>query len=183
MALAGLGLGEASVSFMDRQSARTWPVAALTMLAGLVGMVGLEAPAGAVSVTPAGSTADLAVGLTAQAVSGRPLYTVTVTNNGPDILQSAVIRTGRFTAEGGAGWTLGSCHYDGIQYVDCTFGALQPGASAQATFNGPGPISSPPSGPFTVTATRRTSTPADPHAGNDSASATCTVFLGHVFSC
>jgi hypothetical protein len=180
MSLAGLGLGEASVSSMNRQSARTWLVAALIVLTGLVV---LEAPAGAASATPAGSTADLAVELTAQAVSGRPLYTVTVTNNGPDMLQSAVIRTGRFNAESGAGWTQGSCRYDGIQYVDCTFGALQPGASAQATFTGPGPISSPLSGPFTVTATRRTSAPADPRVGNDSASATCFVFLGHVFSC
>jgi uncharacterized protein DUF11 len=128
------------------------------------------------------SQADAGVTLSAAPKSGllvpRIDVTVRVTNNGPGKLRSAEVRgalsTG-LTANSGPGCTGGS------QPV-CTFGEIASGSSATGTF-------SVPLGllyiglPFRISATKTTSTPTDPVAGNNSAATTCTVVTPLLVSC
>jgi hypothetical protein len=118
-------------------------------------------------------SADLSVDL--QARSGYILpsayYTVTVTNHGPDAIESATVVVTlpeRVLAD-----TRFTCVVDATtQSMTCPFGPLAAGSSATATtlvyyVMGGDPRN------VTATANRTASTPSDPDPGNDTATTTC----------
>ncbi len=131
----------------------------------------------ATPVTPATAqaapTADIAVGLVPFGGLLLPSarYTVSVTNNGPDPVASAVVTVQLDSRAFALG--MGSpCPYNAAQdTVVCTFGPVAVGATATTMFwayynlqNG---------GRVVATASRTASTPEDPFPGNDSESADC----------
>lgn len=115
-------------------------------------------------------TADVAIGVTATDGFGfvRPIvFTITVTNNGPDAVQQVVARAALFIPDDMAPSSNQFCRYNAwAEY--CTTGTLQPGASVQLTFDAAKTLGA--RGPRTVTVTRYSSTPRDPNPANDSAS-------------
>jgi uncharacterized repeat protein (TIGR01451 family) len=136
-------------------------------------------PAGIAFAPP---SADLGVSLTATAVpgllGGRIDYTLTLTDNGPSALESATV-TAALPSPMTA--TSGSCTATRA-HVTCTAGPLAPGASTTRAFSVPvGPLTL--GLPYTVTAKRLSSTPADPVPADDTASSTCTVLTSLIISC
>lgn len=126
--------------------------------------------------------ADVAVGITATPKFGLLVpkleVTVRVTNNGPGTLRSAEIR-GSMTQ--GLNASAGSkCSGDANPV--CTFGELAAGASTTGKFTIPlGLLHI--GLPFQISAAKTASSPTDPHAGNNSASTTCTVITPLLVSC
>jgi uncharacterized repeat protein (TIGR01451 family) len=134
----------------------------------------------AVTIAPP-DEADVKVALTATpriGLVGRVEYAIKVSNTGP------ATATGiRVTANPGANRTVVSmtgCTRSGAA-LTCAIGTLAPGASATAKFTSEGGFFA--WGPFTATAQRAASAPADPDASNDKASKKCTAFTGLYVQC
>ncbi|MET0134059.1 MAG: hypothetical protein ABW215_10755 [Kibdelosporangium sp.] len=126
--------------------------------------------------------ADAAVGLTATPNFGllvpRLEVTVRVTNNGPARLRSTEVR-GALTQ--GLSSNAGSECTGGAQPV-CAFGELASGASATGSFSVPlGLLHIGLSD--RISASKASSSPADPVPGNDSAGTTCTVTTPLLVGC
>ncbi|WP_020642915.1 DUF11 domain-containing protein [Amycolatopsis balhimycina] len=134
----------------------------------------------AVTIAPP-DEADVKVALTATpriGLVGRVEYAIKVSNTGP-----ATATGVRVTASPGANRTVVSmtgCTRSGAA-LSCTIGTLAPGASATAKFTSEGGFFA--WGPFTATAQRAASTPADPDTTNDKASKKCTAFTGLYVQC
>jgi hypothetical protein len=134
----------------------------------------------AVTITPA-QKADVKVALAATpriGVLARVDYVVTVSNTGPASATGV-----RVTVNPGSNRTVTSttgCVKSGAT-LSCTIGTLSAGASATAKFTSEGGILA--WGAFTATAQRAASTPADPNAGNDTASKKCTAYTGLYVQC
>ncbi|MFF8959658.1 beta-propeller fold lactonase family protein [Streptomyces sp. NPDC014894] len=140
-----------------------------------------RSPSDVVLVTPpTPASADLALALTAQPVpglSGRVDYTLTATNNGPDPVASATL-TAQLPV---TGTTSPDCAVTG-QTAECSLTAVAPGDSVTRSFRVPVALLSLGT-PYTLTATRTAGTPADPTAGNDTASRTCTATTPLLINC
>lgn len=134
----------------------------------------------AITITAA-PKADVKVALTATPRVGlvaRVDYVITVSNSGP-----ATATGVRVTANAGSGRSVTSatgCTRSGAN-VNCTIGTLAPGASTTAKFTSEGGVFA--WGPFTATAQRAASAPADPAAANDTASKKCTAYTGLYVTC
>ncbi|MEU2877118.1 hypothetical protein [Streptomyces sp. NPDC007070] len=136
-------------------------------------------PAGIAFAPP---TADLAVTLTATGVpgllGGRIDYTLTLTDNGPSALTSATVTA---TLPSPMTATGNSCAATS-GHVTCAVGALAAGASTTRTFSVP--VGTLTLGlPYTVTAKRGTSVPADTEPADDTASRTCAVVTSLIIKC
>ncbi|HKN56006.1 MAG TPA: hypothetical protein VJX66_26155 [Amycolatopsis sp.] len=125
--------------------------------------------------------ADVKVALAAtprQSWTARVDYTVTVTDAGPatasDIQVAANIPAGRRFI-GGTGCTAAAGK------ISCTVAKLDAGASTTLKFTTDGTMFS--FGDFTTTVQRKSSSPEDPVAANDSASKKCTAFTGLLVTC
>ncbi|MCP3062236.1 DUF11 domain-containing protein [Myxococcus sp. K38C18041901] len=126
--------------------------------------------------------ADLAVGLTAQAplLGANVLYNLTVTNNGPDGASSATVTT--TLPASATSITSTDCTLDATTgEVSCPVGALANGASTSKTFRANYGLLA--LGQLTATATRVASSPGDPNAQNDSATASCTALTSLLITC
>ncbi|WP_407667390.1 DUF11 domain-containing protein [Myxococcus dinghuensis] len=126
--------------------------------------------------------ADLAVGLTAQAplLGANVLYTLTVTNNGPHAASSATVTT--TLPASATSITSTDCTFDATAgEVTCPVGALANGSSSIKTFRANYGLLA--LGQLNATATRVASSPADPNAQNDSATASCTALTSLLITC
>lgn len=133
----------------------------------------------AASLFAAAPTADLAVDIEGRGTYLVPgaRYDVTITNHGPDALQSAtvVVKLQYPTTSG----STEPCVLDSAaRTITCTFGPLPAGGTATLSktvyYVGiPAPV--PPTRPVPVdaTATRTVSSPADPNAANDTDTEHC----------
>ncbi len=130
--------------------------------------------AGLLSVMPPSGSADLSVELDAHntlvLVGAR--YDVTITNNGPDALESATVVV-RFEDTPFPSGAPTSCTTDRpARTLTCVFGSLAVGGSATVSatvfysYGGP-------RRPIHATATRTASAPADLNQANDADTATC----------
>jgi uncharacterized repeat protein (TIGR01451 family) len=134
----------------------------------------------AVTIAPP-DEADVKVALTATpriGLVGRVEYVIKVSNTGP-----ATATGVRVTATPGANRTVVSmtgCTHSGAA-LTCTIGTLAAGASATAKFTSEGGFFA--WGPFTATAQRAASAPADPDTTNDKASKKCTAYTGLYVQC
>ena len=134
----------------------------------------------AVTIAPP-DEADVKVALTATpriGLVGRVEYVIKVSNTGP-----ATATGVRVTANPGSNRTVVSmtgCTRSGAA-LTCAIGTLTPGASATAKFTSEGGFFA--WGPFTATAQRTASAPADPDATNDKASKKCTAYTGLYVQC
>lgn len=121
-----------------------------------------------------GRPADIAVGLTAapQLDEQAPTikYTVTATNPGPAFATN--VQVGIRTPAGFTGAVSDTCEVAKGTVV-CTFDTIAAGSSATAEFRMS--LRLLPVDTVHATATRTASTPTDPAAGNDTATATCLV--------
>jgi hypothetical protein len=120
------------------------------------------------------TSADLAVGLgaTGSLLISTVTYSVSVTNNGPDALTSASV-TVRVDSRVGFMTGTSPCALDKVAAtLTCSFGGLPSGATATDKATVYFYLQT---RPFTVkaTATRTSSTPADPNSANDSAAHDC----------
>jgi hypothetical protein len=134
--------------------------AALVLVTGLLG-------------APQQQAADLSVDLDARHTYLLPgaTYSVSVTNHGPDALDSATVVVA--LEHPLMGTTAGTCAVDtAARTITCDYGPLPAGATATATgtvtYNILGPAR-----PVSATATRTASTPHDPNPGNDTDTRTC----------
>ena len=106
-------------------------------------------------------------------------FTVKVTNNGPN---PEVGATYTATTTPGLDIRSTSTCQGRNNTATCTFGAIQPGGSATATFTVP--IGLLDIGiPFTFNVTRATSTPTDPNPANDTSSTSCLAVSVLLASC
>lgn len=127
------------------------------------------------------AAADVKVALTATprfGFVGRVDYVIKVSNTGP-----ATAAGIRVTATPGTDRTITAttgCTRAGAG-LTCPIGTLAPGASATAKFTSEGGFLA--WGPFTATAQRVASAPADPDAANDKASKKCTAYTGLFVEC
>ena len=134
----------------------------------------------AVTIAPP-NQADVKVALTATpriGLVGRVEYAIKVSNTGP-----ATATGVRVTANPGSYRTVVSmtgCTRAGAA-LTCEIGTLAPGASATAKFTSEGGFFA--WGPFTATAQRTASAPADPDATNDKASKKCSAYTGLYVQC
>lgn len=130
---------------------------------------------------PQPDEADVKVALTATpriGLVGRVEYAIKVSNTGP-----ATATGVRVTANPGSNRTVVSmtgCTRSGAT-LTCAIDNLAPGASATAKFTSEGGFFA--WGPFTATAQRAASAPADPDATNDKASKKCTAYTGLFVQC
>lgn len=130
--------------------------------------------AGLLGVVPQSGSADLAVDLNAQntILLAGARYDVTITNNGPDRLESAtvVVQLDNAPLPSGA---QNTCTVDrDARTLTCDFGALAVGASATRSATVYYSLGGRPRLIY-ATATRTASTPADPNQANDSDTKTC----------
>lgn len=143
------------------------------VLVALVALGSLTvSPVSPVAAAPA--DADLVVELDAMGhvVVPAALYTISLTNNGPQPVASATVIVQLDSRAGGV-FNPPPCPYDAVaDTLTCSFGAIAVGATAVKntsfvvyTVVAPTQV--------TATATLATSTPADPDPANDSASSTC----------
>lgn len=136
---------------------------------------------GPVLTVPQPDEADVKVALTATpriGLVGRVEYAIKVSNTGP-----ATATGVRVTANPGSNRTVVSmtgCTRSGAT-LTCAIDNLAPGASATAKFTSEGGFFA--WGPFTATAQRAASAPADPDATNDKASKKCTAYTGLFVQC
>lgn len=126
--------------------------------------------------------ADLSVALTATphpALLGATItLTVSVTNHGPGALTSGTVTATLPAPMTAASSTCATAPGT----VTCTLPALASGAASIQSFTVP--IALLTLGiPYTVTATRTASTPADPNPANDTASRTCTIITSLIINC
>ncbi|HEY0447942.1 hypothetical protein [Actinophytocola sp.] len=134
------------------------------------------------TITGTPQAADLGVGITAPRglLTGRVEYSVTVTNRGPG--DATAVRLVATYAAGlqWAGST--SCtRTPNTRTVTCDIAQLNNGQTKTVKFaTNAGLLAL---GPFTTTAQRQQSTPADPDAANDRASKTCSALTGLLVSC
>ncbi|WP_405434815.1 hypothetical protein [Streptomyces anulatus] len=150
------------------------------------GSVGLEASV----FTPASlpfqvtSDADIAVGLTATSppLSSTITYQQTATNNGPATATSGTVTTALPARTASVTGLPANCSYSAAgKSVACTFSDLADGATVTNTFTARLNLIS--LGSLPASATRTSSSPADPNPANDSAAANCTVLTGLIISC
>lgn len=123
---------------------------------------------------------DLGLTLTATprpGLTGRIDYTLTATNNGPGRLTEAAITADLPVP----GVTSSDCAINATT-ADCTVTDLAPGTSATRHFSTPVALLSLGT-PYTLTATRTTSSPADTNAANDTAARTCTALTPLLINC
>jgi hypothetical protein len=132
---------------------------------------------GSLTVSPAAATpasADLLVEVDAMGhvVVPAALYTISLTNNGPQPVTSATVVVQLDTRAGGV-FNPPPCPYDAVaDTLTCSFGPIAVGATATKHTSFVVYALTPPT-QVTATATLVSSTPADPAPANDSASATC----------
>ena len=128
------------------------------------------------------AAADLGVSLAADAqpglLGGRITYTLTITDHGPSDLGAATV-TAVLPAPMRA--TSGDCQTAGST-VTCSVAGLAGGASTTRRFTVPVGLLGV-GLPYTVTASRTTSSPVDLVPGNDRAASTCTVVTSLIISC
>ncbi|MFD7731671.1 beta-propeller fold lactonase family protein [Kitasatospora phosalacinea] len=135
---------------------------------------GFHRPTGVAVPAAAPASADVAVKLTAGALSSKLLtltYTLTVTNNGPGKLTSATVDA---LLPESASTGEDDCTIDAGK-ATCTIGALDVGASTTRTFAAP--LTAALGKSYKASATRTASSPADPEPGNDTSEVTCNVGL------
>ncbi|MEU4744591.1 hypothetical protein AB0G02_29600 [Actinosynnema sp. NPDC023658] len=139
---------------------RTFLVAAVT--------AALLTPGAQADAVP--SSADLSVDLTAVTAMLLPVvdYRVSVTNHGPQPLTSATVVV---TLDPRSATTTAPCVFDNAT-LTCSFGPLAPGATATLTNRVHFDVLYT-EATLDATATRTTSTPTDPNAGNDTDTARC----------
>lgn len=128
------------------------------------------------------TNADIAVSMTASVrtlLISRITYTVTIKNNGPaaasDVRVVGAIPN-RLRYAGGTCTRVGS-----TQTVNCDVASLASGASTTRTFAADAGLLT--VGKLVATAQRTTSSPADPVAGNDKATRTCTALTSLLVRC
>jgi hypothetical protein len=116
------------------------------------------------------SSADLSVGLTAVTAMLLPVvdYRISVTNNGPQPLTSATVVV---TLDPRSSTTNTPCVFANAT-LTCSFGPLAPGTTATLTNRVYFDVMYT-EATLDATATRTASTPTDPNAGNDTATARC----------
>lgn len=135
-----------------------------------------------VTVVGAPQVADVAVALDASAsglLVSRITYRVSVVNRGPAATTALRVR-GVYAY--GLAWAGGSgCVRDGSRGAVCDFPPLPSGGRASATFSVNAGLLA--LGSFSATATRDSSSPADPNSGNDSARRSCTALTGLLVRC
>ncbi|MEU1193959.1 hypothetical protein [Streptomyces sp. NPDC005859] len=128
-------------------------------------------------------SADLGVSLTARPHLGILVpylsYTATTSNTGPDAVTSATLTAALPAGKTATNLSPGCTSSPGS--VTCTYGAIANGGNAVSRFRLPMSVLA--LGQVNVTATRTASTPSDPNAANDSASATCTVISIILVTC
>ncbi|MEV6981265.1 hypothetical protein AB0M95_08395 [Sphaerisporangium sp. NPDC051017] len=128
------------------------------------------------------SEADAAVALTATPklalLVPKIEFRLRVTGNGPGAVRGATVTT---PLPPGFGASSGDCA-TGSGAVTCTTGEVAPGASVTRTFSVPVGLLTI-GVPYTFTATRTASAPADPVSANDSATVRCTVVSIVLVSC
>lgn len=143
--------------------------------AGTVFHSGVRSGDGLVSITYAPAAADIDVHITAQPRLGILVpylrYTLTANNTGPDTATSATITASLPRGTSATGLSAGCT--TGAGTVTCTYEAIAKGAGTAKSFDIPLHLLS--LGRVSVTGTRTASTPTDPNAANDSATANCTV--------
>ncbi|WP_268248413.1 glycine-rich protein [Streptomyces melanogenes] len=143
--------------------------------AGTVFHTGVRSGDGSVSITYTPAAADIDVHVTARPQLGILVpylrYTLTANNTGPDTAVSATITASLPRGLSATGLPAGCTTSAGT--VTCTFEAIASGAGAAKSFDIPLHLLS--LGRVSVSATRTASTPTDPNAANDSATADCTV--------
>jgi hypothetical protein len=106
-------------------------------------------------------------------------FTVRVTNNGPGTVTAANVAATIHPGLRAAGSSTCTATSTGAR---CGFGTIAAGHSAVATFSVPGGLLD--IGlPFQFSATRTSSTPADPNSANDSSTQTCSVVSVLLASC
>lgn len=125
---------------------------------------------------------DLGVGLRVTPVgliAPRLDYTATVTNLGTGAVSGVRVAV---TLAPGLGWAGGDCTRVGTTRVaHCEVATLGAGRTAEFRFAATTGLLT--LGPFTTTAERIASTPADPAPGNDRAARTCTALTGLLVGC
>ncbi|WP_180357032.1 DUF11 domain-containing protein [Streptomyces sp. TLI_146] len=142
---------------------------------GTVFHTGVRSGDGSVTLTYTPAAADIDVHLTARPQLGILVpylrYTLTADNTGPDAAVSATITASLPRGTTATGLSAGCTTNPGT--VTCTYEAIASGAGTAKSFDVPLHLLS--LGRVSVTATRTASTPTDPNAANDSATANCTV--------
>ncbi|MEV6553605.1 glycine-rich protein [Streptomyces sp. NPDC051597] len=151
--------------------------------AGTVFQTGVHAGDGSVSITYTPSSADVGVRVTAKPQLGILVpylrYTLTANNTGPNAVTSATITASLPRGTTATGLSAGCTTH--AETVTCTWGAIASGAGATKSFDIPLHLLS--LGRVSVTGTRTASTPTDPNAVNDSATANCNVISILLASC
>lgn len=129
--------------------------------------------------------ADLGVTLSATAgpiLTSQITYDVAVANQGPGDADSSTIEVELPSRVYGVSGLPGECSYSSAtDVVTCDTGAIGNGAVENLSFRANLGLLS--IGSLPATATRTASSPADPNAGNDSSSVTCTVLTSLLVSC
>lgn len=181
-AVGDLGPGESrTVTFTFRVKDDA-PIGAFTLQHQFVGdNYAFETFDGPALTVLAPDQADVQVKLTATprtSLVARVDYVIKVTNNGPKPATGVTV-----TATAGANRRVVSatgCTRAGAT-LSCVIGTLASGATATAKFTSEGGFWA--WGPFTATAERTASAPADPVAANDSASGRCSAYTGLIVTC
>lgn len=154
-------------------------LSAATLVASLLGAMATPL-SGATAPAPPPASADISVDLTS---TGRTIllpganFDLSITNNGPDPLTSATVVV-QFGVQAGT-TPPAPCTFDAVSKLTCAFGALPVGSTAKVSTTVYFRVSGPPMR-FSNTATRTTSTPADPNGANDIDTVGCS-FLGSSF--
>lgn len=138
-----------------------------------------------IGFTVLGPDADLAVGLNATPaplLSNAILYIQTATNNGPATVSSGTVTTTLPAQTTGVTGLPANCAYNNTaKTVACTDTGLTASATATHTFTAHLNLLS--LGALPASATRTTSSPADPNPANDTAGANCTALTGLIITC
>ncbi|MTD54895.1 DUF11 domain-containing protein [Amycolatopsis pithecellobii] len=131
------------------------------------------------TVTGTPKTADVGVALAASSRGSQITYTITATNSGPADATGIQVSSTYASGLNYGGST--ACTRSGTRGVTCTIAALPSGTSKTVSYTANTGLLT--LGPLTTTATRQASTPADPNAGNDSASVTCNALTALLVHC
>ncbi|WP_308190374.1 hypothetical protein [Amycolatopsis sp. GM8] len=132
------------------------------------------------TITGTPRTADIGVAVKASARGSQITYTITATNTGPGDATGV-----RLSATYPSGLNYGgsaTCARVGTtRQVTCDIAALPSGTSRTVSFSANTGLLT--LGQLTTTVTRQASTPTDPQAANDTASATCNALTGLLVHC
>ncbi|WP_330299499.1 hypothetical protein [Streptomyces sp. NBC_00503] len=154
----------------------------LNLLSGSFGTQAAPTP-----IAVAGSEADLAVGLTAnpnlRLLDPAVDYRMTFTDKGPGAVQSGTVTAQLPSAVTAVSGLTDGCTYSATtDKVTCPTGTIANGTTQALTFTAHlGVLTL--GLPLKATAQRTTSTPTDPNAANDTATANCLAVTGLIIIC